>query len=104
MGCYISGIRAGRYVRPVLSNVAYSCVRDKCVKHCRYLLLSSCLFAGVGLNLSGGEAVLLGYVSVVSCWCEFLMFMKVIVKDNYHKMGVRKLLCSALLMDCEVVV
>ena len=39
MGCYISGIRAGRSVRPVLSNVVYSSVRDKCVKHCRYLLL-----------------------------------------------------------------
>ena len=65
MGCYISGIRAGRSVRPVLSNVVYSSVRDKCVKHCRYLCFSGCLFAGVGLKLSGGEAVLLGYVSVV---------------------------------------
>ena len=53
----------------MLSNVVYSSVRDKCVKHCRYLLFSDRLFAGVGLKLSGGEAVLLGYVSVVGCWC-----------------------------------
>ena len=56
------------------------------------------------MKLSGGEAVLLGYVSVVSCWCKFLMFMKVTVKDNCYRMECRKLLCSALLMDCEVVV
>ena len=27
--------------------------------------VDTCLFSGVGLKLSGGEAVLLGYVSVV---------------------------------------
>ena len=59
-GVLHSGIRAGRSVRPVLSNVVYSSVRDKCVKHCRYLCFSGCLFAGVGLKLIGGEAVLLG--------------------------------------------
>ena len=38
MGCYISGIRAGRYVRPMLSNVICPLVRDKCVEHCRCCL------------------------------------------------------------------
>ena len=39
MGCYISGIRAGRSVRPMLSNVVYPLVRDKCVEHNQYLFV-----------------------------------------------------------------
>ena len=31
------------------------------------------MFAGVGLKLSGEEAMLLGYVSVVSCWSNVLL-------------------------------
>ena len=40
-------------------------------------LLSSRLFAGVSLKLSGGEDLLLGYVSVVRCWCSMLLLATV---------------------------
>ena len=35
--------------------------------------VSDLLFAGFGLNLTGGEAVLLGYNSIASCWCSVLL-------------------------------
>ena len=40
-------------------------------------LLSSRLVAGVGLKISGGEALLLGYVSVVRCWFSMLLLATV---------------------------
>ena len=36
-------------------------------------LLSSWLFAGISLKLSGEEVVLLGHVSAVSRWCDVLL-------------------------------
>ena len=50
------------------SNVVYPFVRDKCVQHCRYLLLSHRLFAGVGLKQVGEKLVLLLDVSSVNNW------------------------------------
>ena len=66
------GIRAGRSIRPMLSNVVYPFVRDKCVQHCRYLLLSHRLFAGVGLKQVGEKLVLLLDVSSVNSWFGIL--------------------------------
>jgi len=70
-GCYNSGIRAGRSVRPIVESVKlhdswilsvfYPLVRDMWVNHCRYLVVCCRCW----IETSGGEASLLGYVSVV---------------------------------------
>ena len=52
LGCYISGIRAGRSVGQVI-NVFNPVVCDMCVKHCWYLLVSNCLSAEMSLKQVG---------------------------------------------------
>ena len=69
LGCYISGIRAGRSIRPMLSNVVYSSVRDKCVKHCRYLLLFWSFVCRSWFEAKWGRSGASQVYSVVGCWC-----------------------------------
>ena len=67
MGCY--NWYQSRSVCPAsVSNIVYPLVRDKCVQHCRYLLFSSRLVAGVGLKQVGEKLVLLLDVSSVNSW------------------------------------
>ena len=47
-------------------------------------LLSNRLYAGVGLKISGGEALLLGYVSVVRCWFSMLLMATVQVLLKFY--------------------
>ena len=52
LGCYNSGIRAGRSVGQVIS-VFNPFVCDMCVKHCWYLFVSNCLSAEMSLKQVG---------------------------------------------------
>lgn len=67
-GCYISGIIASRSVRSSCLTVIYSLVRDMCVEHCKYFLVSNWWYTGVRWKISGGEALLLEYMLIVRCW------------------------------------
>ena len=56
MGCYISGIRAGRSVRPELSNCCLSLSTRQVCTTLSVLVAFSSLVCRSGFEASGGEA------------------------------------------------
>ena len=81
-----------RSIHPTkLSNVVCSLVRNECVKHCRYLFAFPIeLYAGVGLKISGVEALLLGCVSVVRCQFSMLFMATVQVLVQFFCFRIRR--------------
>ena len=64
--------------------------RQVCVTLSVLVCFSNRLYAGVGLKISGGEALLLGYVSVARCWFGMLLMATVQVLLKFVVSRIRR--------------